>query len=1133
MKKDNAPESRRARAEGALSSDLQAIGEAETGEQGPVARGLDVRAGRDPATDDTETQPTATTMGVQPSVVPGPIVTNFPIAGWDRYQCIRFLGQGGMGQVFLARDLRLHREVAIKFVRGDNPHHVSRLISEARAQARVDHERVCKVYEVGEVQGKVYIAMQYVDGKSLGAMGGELTIEETTIVLRAAAEGVHEAHRAGLIHRDIKPANIMVERSQDGDLKPYVVDFGLARDWKNEVTETGMVLGTPHYMSPEQARGEVKRLDRRADVYSLGATLYHLLVGEPPIPGNNPLKVLNSIHSFEPRPPRERNPDIPVDLEAITLKCLEKDRSARYDSARALAEDLGRFLSGDPILARPAGFGYRLRKRLLKHRGMVALGTMALLLLLFALGWGIAARRAVALRERLARRFTERVERIEALARYSALARLHDIRADRNEIRTRLTEFEAEIQAAGEVAVGPGHYALGRGFLALGEEGKALEYLTSAWQRGFREPRAAYALALAMGRRYQELLLDAEKIRSPEPRQARKREIEHRYRDPALGYLRQSAGADGAAVEYVAALIAFYEDHLEEALRLLEMIEGRRSWFYEASELRGDIYLARASRRWNQGDREGALADFAAGRRAYTVASDMAESAPAVHEALGELEYAAMLMELYGQGDVMPLFEHATRAVSRALTADPEHYATLVLEARLHRRLAEYRTNQGGPAEELLGKAIAAAERALSLAPTRPKARLELGRCYWQWGSYRQARGQDPREQLQKAVRIYEGIAPAARDYEFHTQRGLVFDVWADYDDQVGANPLDHRQQAIASFVTATQLDDHLPDAWLDLGMEYFARGSYSLDADVDGDLRQAGVAYGKARSLNPQHIASYFGEAKVHQLMAKRLRARGRDALPELAMAIELYQKGLAINPKHPLLHNGLGAALIEQAREAWDRGGDPEPLLRQARAAFDQAIAVAPEQDHAYLNIGEVLAQRIFYHRARDQDPAPLVSEAVTVLRKAIERLPNYSLPWANLGMVHAIQASFEIDHGRDPQHSLTAAQAALAGALQRNPNDAQAHLYLGEARGIRARWQARNGAGRSQAFEEAAQSFEKAVFLAPENLDARILFGRFCRAWASGQSAAGQAPTPLLKRCLQGALQVLDQRATPSIP
>jgi serine/threonine-protein kinase len=211
--------------------------------------------------------------------------TGFPVPNWERFRPIRLLGQGGMGRVFLADDLRLGRKVALKFVRGDNPRHTARMLIEARAQARVSHDRVCKVFEVGEVGGHVYIAMQFIDGEPMSTAAKSLSTEQRVLVIRDAAEGVHEAHRVGIIHRDLKPSNIMIERGENGQIRTYVMDFGLARETVEGATETGTVMGTPYYMSPEQARGEVARLDRRSDVYSLGASLYDVLSGQPPIPG--------------------------------------------------------------------------------------------------------------------------------------------------------------------------------------------------------------------------------------------------------------------------------------------------------------------------------------------------------------------------------------------------------------------------------------------------------------------------------------------------------------------------------------------------------------------------------------------------------------------------------------------------------------------------------------------------------------------------------------------------------------------------------------------------------------------------------------------------------------------------------
>jgi eukaryotic-like serine/threonine-protein kinase len=1060
-----------------------------------------------------ETASDATWSPDAPSAVP-PEEPAFPVTGWDRYVPLRFLGQGGMGKVFLARDVRLQREVAIKFVHGDGRGSIARLVAEARAQARVIHERVCKVYEVGEVQGEVYIAMQFIDGETLGAMADRLGVEQKARMVREAALGVHEAHRQGIIHRDLKPSNVMVARGEDGDLLPYVMDFGMARFLRaGGSTETGTVLGTPHFMSPEQARGEVSRLDRRTDVYALGATLYALLTGVPPVPGAHALQVLDRIGRVEPRPPRTIDPDIPADLEAITLKCLENDRSARYDSARALADDLDRFLGGEPVLARPAGLGYRLRKRLWKHRRAVAASSIAILAVLVAVGFGLSARAQAATRERLARRFTERVEHIEAAARYSALSRLHDIRGDRAQLRATMGELEDEIRRAGPPAVGPGSYALGRGYLALGEDAKAREALESAWSHGFREPRAAYALALAMGHLYQEGLHEVERISDKDRREEQRRKIEQRYRDPALEYLKQSAGADVPSAAYVAALVAFYEGHHEDALLRLDAIGGGLPWFYEAPALRGDVLEARAARRWDEGNREGAHADFEAGRRAYVTAAAIGESAPAVHEAMGELEYAAMQMEIYGQGEAEAPFARGVAATARALAATPDRYASLVLMARLYRSLAAYRTDRGGAVDDLLPKAVVDAERAVAIDPSLPAARLELGRIYRQWGDERQKKNQDPQEQLRRAVEAYEGIAPADRDYDYYSNLGVVFKVWADHEDGIGADAEANRGKAIDAYTKAMAIDDRAVAAIISLGTNYYTRGMQPRATDPDGDLGRAIAAMDKALARNPKHVVPYFVEGEAYRTAGRRKRTHGGDPRPDFAKAMERYEQGLAINPKLPHLHNGVGMLLHEQAWQAWDEGRDPDPLLDQARAASERAIAAAPDQGHSYSVLGWSFRLRADFDRARGRDPTAAAAAAVTAFGEALRRIPGNPRFLGHLGRAQSILADWALEQGRDPGPLLDEASATIRHALERNPNEHVALLSLGHVRATLARARAGRRQGKAEDFEAAAEAFRKAIAAAPGEPEARVDLGHFCRAWASwAAEAGGDARGPL---------------------
>jgi eukaryotic-like serine/threonine-protein kinase len=1066
----------------------------------------------------------------RPSAPDGP--TLFPVPGWDRYQGVRLLGEGGMGRVYLAYDGRLRRNVALKFLRSDSPDLTRRLVAEARAQARVEHPGVCKVYEVGEVEGRVYIAMQYVDGRPLNALAGEVGIEQKVLFLRDAAEGVHAAHRAGFIHRDLKPSNILVEGAQAGAFKVYVMDFGLARDWSGDGlgTATDAVIGTPHYMPPEQARGGSSRLDRRADVYALGATLYSLLTGRPPVVGANTLEVLDRIGRVEPPPPRALDPDIPVDLEAIVLKCLEHDRAARYGSARELADDLDRFLRGEPVLARPAGVLRRAWKRVRRHQLLFSVAVASALLVALAFGQAYLARRGAAEREALARRFAGRVEHIKARARFSGLSPLHDVRADRRALREEMRALGDEVRRAGGAAEGPGYAALGQAHLALDEDDLAFARLDAAWQRGYREPDVAYALALIMGRRYQRERLEAERLSSAEVREAGLREAERRSRGPALDYLRQSEGADLPSAAYVRALLAFYEGRYDDALAEVGAAAGAAPWFYEAPMLEGDILQARALRAWNRGERAPALDDLDAGRRAYARAAAVAESVPAVYDAAADLEDTALLIELYGSDGVPPVATRGLEAVARARLADPDDPSARLLEARLSRRLVQHRMRRGGgDVEADMARALAAARGAVDLAPGWAEAWLELVSCLQQWAWLRQERGLDPSAQLREAVAAFERLPPSRHGYEALTELGLVFKVWADYEDEHGLDSLEHRTRAIDAYEAAIALNERAFEPWANLGIARLVRASLPRADDPDGELGRARAALDRARALNPSSVVPYYYGGRVFRLEAQNRRDRGLDPRPALREALALYEQGLAISPDLPNLHNEVGSAHLDAALAARDAGESPLPHFERAERAFERALAVAPEQGFADNNLGEVYAERAAHLKAEGQDPTPSLRRAEAAYRKALAKLPGQAVIGSNLAHALNLAASADLARGLDPSPRLAQADEALRRAIAQNPAYAKAWAHLGEAKKLAALWRARRGAASDADFEAAAALYDRALAHAPAALEHRLAYADLCLEWGVFRARAGADPRDALQRGLALADAVLAARPT----
>ena len=289
-----------------------------------------------------------------PRLEVGPI----PLTRVAEYELLKEVGRGGMGVVFKARHVRLNRIVALKMIRGAalaNSDEHQRFEKEASAAAQLQHPNIVALYEVGNYNQQPFLSMEFIGGTSLAERVtlGPLSGRRASAYLELTARAVHYAHTRGIVHRDLKPANVLLDEND----QPKVTDFGLAKHMQadSDQTRTGAVLGTPSYMSPEQAAGS-KDINPSSDIYSLGAILYELITGKPPFSGETPLKTLSLVAEQEPLAPRLLNPSIDRDLETICLKCLEKSPGRRYESADSLAGDLHRYLEGEPIAARRVSF---------------------------------------------------------------------------------------------------------------------------------------------------------------------------------------------------------------------------------------------------------------------------------------------------------------------------------------------------------------------------------------------------------------------------------------------------------------------------------------------------------------------------------------------------------------------------------------------------------------------------------------------------------------------------------------------------------------------------------------------------------------------------------------------------------
>ncbi|MHC4199714.1 MAG: WD40 repeat domain-containing serine/threonine protein kinase, partial [Planctomycetota bacterium] len=364
----------------------------------------------------------------------------------ERYEPLGELGRGGMGVVYKAHDSKLNRVVALKvLIAGEGASHeeVERFFGEATAAARLRHPNIVPIHELDVKEGRHYFTMDFVEGGPLSKLIVErkLTPLRAVAMLRDVARAVHHAHEQGIIHRDLKPGNIII--TPDG--QPMVMDFGLAKQVESDkkLTRSGVAMGTPEYMAPEQARGETKAADARTDVWALGAVLYEMVTGLPPFVGATSFDIVTRVVHDDPIPPRKHNHACPRDVETICLKCLEKDPRRRYQTADELAEDCRRLLDGEPIAARPASLVYRTRKKLARHKAVTAVSTAAAAAVIGLTAWYVGS-----LRQSLRETERERDRAVEAEQKEAEQRRVaeaaREAEAKQREAAERAREAEAD-----------------------------------------------------------------------------------------------------------------------------------------------------------------------------------------------------------------------------------------------------------------------------------------------------------------------------------------------------------------------------------------------------------------------------------------------------------------------------------------------------------------------------------------------------------------------------------------------------------------------------------------------------------------------------------------------------------------
>ncbi len=885
----------------------------------------------------------------------------------------------------------------------------------------------------------------------------------------------------------------MVEPRPAGGLRPVLMDFGLARDSSatEHLTETGMVMGTPAYMAPEQAQGDHSHTDVRSDVYGLGAMLYELMCGQPPFDGQSTVQVLITVMNDEPVPLRRRNPAVPIDIETIAMKCLSKEPQRRYQTALALAQDLGCFLTGEPIAARQTTWSYRVIKKARKHRALFALSGLLFVSLLALLAVGGRARLQAAEQKRradeqelLAQRLGQVVKEMELFMRAAYALPLHDIGRERQVVRKRMAEIQQLMDSLEPAKRGPAHYALGRGHMVLHEPEQARPQLTQALQTGYDKPQVHAALGSTLAALYGAAVAQASRSGDFSALERRKRQLQEELLQPALHHLSLSTGAESESPALQRAIISSLQRDPEGMLAAARQAELEAPWNPEPLQLQA------AAERLLRGRATGKLARDEAGRariaRLYARLTDMARSDPQVYLEESIFWGRQMFEELVGSRDVRPTFASLKAACEHALQADP-----------------------------LL-----------------PQARGQLALGYSYVARWEQASGQDPQASAQLGTRLVaEELRLHPEDELLHIIASNLHMVSAMFRIEHGLDPQEALTQSIASVKSCARLN---PNLWVcrnDLVAGYLVLADYLAghagDPDPILEATQQELKILSQFTAERAPIAVQWGS--YYATAAEAARLRGLDPRPLLAQGLATLRAQVQVQPHDGEVLEQLSALLLAQIPWTLAMGGDVAALLDEAALLIERHGQDFPHSPEGSLARTALAALRADILLRAGRSPAESLARGFAELTAAQKLQP----PRARLQLLEAelllLKAQWEQAQGHPSRELLRRAASAAGGSLRSDSGE----LWLAQARALRRQAmlaEVRPGE-RAELTAQAQQAVARARSLIPrfpavdaEEAALRLLVAE--RAAPPAQRAGAGQALSLLTAALQRAPTLRDQ-------
>ena len=871
-------------------------------------------------------------------------MTDFPNPGAPPahvgdYHILERLGEGGMGVVYLAFDAALGRRVALKWLRQATPASIDRLHQEAHLHARVEHPAVCRLYQVAEWEGSPYLVMQLIQGQTLDKVAPTLPLASNLRLMATLADGVHAAHRQGLIHRDLKPANLMVEPDEAGGWRPYVMDFGLARDeMSGSLTEAGMLLGSPSYMAPEQVSGGWT--DARTDVYGLGASLFEILTGRPPFLGQA-TEILVQVKTREAPLLRSLLPGASRDLETVVQTCLAKDPARRYPSAAALRDDLLRLLDGEPVKARRVPPLERLGLWIRRNRLTSALAALALLSLLATGVVGVAGQRRAQARTYWAQRFGQEAMRMDSIVRFGRMLPAHDVVLQLNQVRQRMEDVRTQMERV-PASRGPGRFTLGQGYLLLGDTEAGRRELEAAWTLGHRSAEVSLALGHSLTDLYDRDYSASLGILDPGKRALRQAEIRRDLRDRALELFRRARQELGAAFSLEEeARLALADQRFEDAARLAAAAHDQEPWRYDSLFYLAKALALRAREDDDAGREAPAKAGYERALRVLEIPGSIAPSDDRIQDVRKFIWLAGSSLNLGGL-DRMASLERALEASTALHAVNSSRVDMLNAHALILTQLGGERARRGLDPDPFYQRAEAAMKRVVD-APAHSFPPLIRAKAMERLASLAHTRAAraikakaDPRPFIEEGLRICaQAQAEGKAQWETYQNRAFLYLDSADHQRAQGQESLESLERSAEALKDCANLNSS-PASWNNLAevLNRQADRLVSRGEDPRGALEAARKALRQSSALAPDQSGT-LGLMGDGDLLEARWAIRvGQDPLPLLASAQEAFEKARLKDPSEAEYASSLAAIRAMAAKAGGQRsstsaGAPPRPAL------------------------------------------------------------------------------------------------------------------------------------------------------------------------------------------------------------